>query len=371
MMNYLEKLYSYEYFPQILFGTIAVLLILLIIVILFGKKDEKIRKEEETKRLELAGLDAFAEVQSEPIPVEVPIAEGEPFNTFEDINQEDSFSVVNDEQLDIQENIEAQAQDLVNSAINNSVVGVPESIDVPTPTERNDSLMMPDFEIFQEEKKVEANNSAIEEEVPLSLSELHQKDDIVSFKENDIDLEENKFDATATLPEFNFEELASSINKELDEINKLQEQAVKEDEIKELPGQVDVTPIKEVAKFTPSSVFSSVYVNKERDIKSVIEEEATAETIENKPILEEKAEEEIPVIKNIINEPMVEERSEDVKVEPVKEVVQKPTISNPFIFDMPAKKEEKKEESVNVEKTIVTTNVPDFSSFENETYDIK
>ena len=282
--------------------------------------------------------------------------------------------------------IHFEAEALVNNALDNSVSNnvvelseingnISEVIENSQTMENTESFMIPDFEIFKEEEKAvyQTSNIESEPEVPLSLSELHQKNENISLNEeihNSQPVLENNLENTAILPEFNFDELASSISKELDEINKLQEQTTKTSETEEssIPNQIDVTPIKEVTKFTPSSVFSSVYVNKEKEVSPVIEE-PQAEQEEIKPILEEKTEEEIPVIRNIINEPTTEEKMEPV-VTTVEEPVVKPVVTNPFIFDMPAKKEEKVE-TPKLEENTSNVNVPDFSSFQNETYDIK
>lgn len=387
MMDFLEKLYSYEYFPQILFATIGILLVLLVIVIMFGKKDEKIRKEEETKRLELAGLDAFAQEETNQVSLEVAPNEENLIQvdtSNENLNITSEPMVSESTELQITNEVYTEAKDLVDNAINNSIssaVGSETNNEDKemklesneSSSEDNESFMIPDFEIFKEEEKAEYQTSTIEveQEIPLSLDELHQKSENVideKIKTEELPIE-NKFENTAVLPEFNFDELASSISKELDEINKLQEQASKSADEKEsaIPDKIDVTPIKEVTKFTPSSVFSSVYVNKEREISPVISEGTKDKKEEVKPVLEEKTVEEIPMIRNIADEPQ-KEIKEDEEIQSMSPV--KPVVTNPFIFDMPAKKEEKDDKPKDEENN-ATINIPDFSSFQNETYEIK
>ncbi|MBQ4583570.1 MAG: hypothetical protein IJA94_01585 [Bacilli bacterium] len=380
MMDFLEKLYSYEYFPQILFTSIAVLLILLVIVILFGKKDEKVRKEEETRRLELAGLDAFAKEENAPISLEVNDINGEqPVNEVvtEIKEQFDIPPVANDIESNTDDDIHSEAEELVKNALNNSIGDSlieqenNENEMASELIENTESFMIPDFEIFKEEEKNVYHDSyeTSEPEIPLSLNELHQKNETTFIaRENAQEKSETNLDNTAVLPEFNFDELASSISKELDEINKLQElNKSEEKEEAVMPSKIDVTPIKEVTKFTPSSVFSSVYVNKEREIGPEIKGEPVIKNEEVKPVLEEKNEPEIPVIRNIVDEPLAETKEEITPIST--EAPVKPVVTNPFIFDMPAKKEEKKEMPKDEEPKNV--NIPDFSSFQNETYDIK
>ena len=79
-----------------------------------------------------------------------------------------------------------------------------------------------------------------------------------------------------------------------------------------LPNEINVTPINDATKFTPSSVFSSVYSPTNKD--------------------------DIPALKE----------------------------ENPLKDEMPAKKEEMELPKVSSEPV----NVPDFSAFDNETYDI-
>ena len=51
MEEFLTKLYSYEYFSLYLIGAIVVLIILFFIILFFGKKDQKEREIEATKKL--------------------------------------------------------------------------------------------------------------------------------------------------------------------------------------------------------------------------------------------------------------------------------------------------------------------------------
>ena len=80
MEEFLNKLYNYEYFGVYLMIAIAVLVLLFIIVLFFGKKDQKKREIEETKRIQqINNQDAFkqdnnvasVEVPNEPAPTPV------------------------------------------------------------------------------------------------------------------------------------------------------------------------------------------------------------------------------------------------------------------------------------------------------------
>jgi len=57
MEEVLNKLYSYEYFKVYFITSIIILIILFIIILFFGKKDQKTREIEATKRLQQLNLD--------------------------------------------------------------------------------------------------------------------------------------------------------------------------------------------------------------------------------------------------------------------------------------------------------------------------
>ena len=71
-MEFLYKLYDNEYFGIALFIVIAILIFLFLLILFFGKKDEKKRKLEETKRLELESANAFKETNENVESLEIP-----------------------------------------------------------------------------------------------------------------------------------------------------------------------------------------------------------------------------------------------------------------------------------------------------------
>ncbi len=73
MEEFINKLYNYEYFGTYLMISIAVLVLIFIIILVFGKKDQKSREIEETKKLQQINektLDGFKET-GEGIPLNV------------------------------------------------------------------------------------------------------------------------------------------------------------------------------------------------------------------------------------------------------------------------------------------------------------
>ena len=320
MGKLLEKLFTWQYFEPVLFTTIGVLLLLLFIVLFLGKKDQK-KKLEETKKLELDALkkdsdaDTFAKEEKEE---KVEVKDEEPIVIKDEIEKEEPKEEKEEETKEEKEE---------------------------TPEEDKEPEIVPDFEVFakpeedkeepiipevvkeeekEEEKEIPIVATPEENNEPISVVDDVVKSSVVpeeeaKEKEAEVEVTDEK------IAEFknNFADLASSISKELDEINKMQNEISVHDEepAKEdlpLPGEVDVTPIKEATKFTPSDVFSSVYSPSKN-----IEEE--------KPALKEEASE-----------------------------------GNPFLSDMPAKKEDIELPKENKEPV----NVPDFSAFDNETFNI-
>lgn len=65
MEEFLNNLYSYEYFGFYLILSIIVLVILFIIILFFGKKDQKEREIEATKKLQQINSEAFKEETNE------------------------------------------------------------------------------------------------------------------------------------------------------------------------------------------------------------------------------------------------------------------------------------------------------------------
>lgn len=64
MEEFLNNLYSYEYFGFYLIVSIIVLVLLFIIILFFGKKDQKVREIEATKKLQQINADAFKEEEN-------------------------------------------------------------------------------------------------------------------------------------------------------------------------------------------------------------------------------------------------------------------------------------------------------------------
>lgn len=161
-MEFLYKLYDNEYFGIALFIVIAILIFLFLLILFFGKKDEKKRKLEETKRLELESTNAFKETNENVESLEIP-----EIKQPEGLNENQGILAVN--------NLE-NANDTEDSVIN-----------VPT-------LNVADFDLKEETKE----NSPINIELP-KIDE-HKE----NGNENSVDID-NLFQTNLELPKENKE----------------------------------------------------------------------------------------------------------------------------------------------------------------------
>lgn len=112
MNEFLEKLYSYEYFGTYLMIAIIVLLLLFVIILFFGKKDQKNREIEATKKLQQINSEDTFKENSVPQNLEV--------NTLGTTNLNDTIVVPNLENLNstnmgIQNNVPEQPNNTVEN----------------------------------------------------------------------------------------------------------------------------------------------------------------------------------------------------------------------------------------------------------------
>ena len=131
MENFLNKLYSYEYFGTYLMISIAVLLLLFIIILFFGKKDQKHREIEATKKLQqINNADAFKEdsvatnVQTEAQKLEndtIVVTKIEDIPVINNVPETEIQPVINTPQMDVN-NANVINNDLnTNNNINNDI----------------------------------------------------------------------------------------------------------------------------------------------------------------------------------------------------------------------------------------------------------
>ena len=122
MEDFLNRLYSYEYFGTYLMISIAVLILLFVIILFFGKKDQKKREIEETKKLQqIKSEDAFKEednsLKVETEEIKDPVKEENP-----SVNE----PVIVPSIENITPNIESESLDSANDTLPN----IPNSLEV-------------------------------------------------------------------------------------------------------------------------------------------------------------------------------------------------------------------------------------------------
>ena len=331
MMEFLDKIYGYEHFGIILFAVIAFLVVLFMIVLFFGKKDEKKRELERTKQLEAQAVtDAFAQTDNveaalnvnEPTfaPVENIIAENTSVDTVipEDpvVEQEPIMPEVPAFEETINKT-EAPVAPVLEPIVEPSIFTPIEEVSAPVVEEMPtiEPVITPEVEIPQFSPVVESNITESVEEIKI--------------------------------PDFNFDELAASIAKELSALERKEVEPVapvaptieSTPVVPVEPVAATITPINEVVKPAPTPgpvTFSSVYINK------------PAEPVKEVQVVEPIA----PV----------------TPVAPVTPTpVQNMDIELPKPAEMPMLNKEVNEPVVNNEPTAI----PDFSQFEGESYNIK
>lgn len=329
-MEFLNTLFNYEYFGPILFAIIAVLIVLFFIVLFFGKKDEKERKLEETRRLEeLANVNAFKEeIDAEEVKVE--------------FSEEPVF-----DKLFVNEN-ESLANDIFEPEFEN--VATIEEVE----EKQTEPVLMP------VEEPAIINMTEFEEFMPVSEVEV-----VEDIKEEPVFKIEPSI--PTNIPKYDFEKLANSIAKELEELERYnnsltlekEEPVLIKPELELENSNVKITEIKDLQKKSNSvPIFSSVFVNKNEELNNPVEknEESNNElAMEIKETIKE-----VEVVEDPVKS--VEETKIDFsKLRSETVSVSKPSVDLPKHIELPKKA---------VEKTTTESIVPDLSAIEGETYDI-
>ena len=231
-MEFLEKLYEMENFGLYLFGVIGILIVLFMIVLILGKRDQKKSKEQISEET--------TNVDSEP--KETPVVE-----TKEEENTSFAFH-------DTEEATPVQVEEPVMPK---------EEIKYENPV--NEQFSTTNSVLNDELPKEEAENTAVMPQVVEPV----------------VDIEPPKMEEaptpTPSAKEFDFDALANAISKELESIEKKETPKVEEPKTLDTNFKtfepVNVTEPKEEVKESVKprpvmpTVFSSVYVNREKEVK--------------------------------------------------------------------------------------------------------
>ena len=275
-MDFLNKLYESNYFGIGLFAVIAFLVVTFLIVLFFGKKDEKKRKLEATQKL--AADNTFKET-TEPTPVEIP-ANPEP---VEPINLEANSivePVVMTPNEPLVKPVEPVTPIMPTPPINQEPINpikeednfvdnlsIEEPVRPVIDTPKVEPIITPVAPIIKDEPVVEPPIKVVEPtKIEIPKETITPVEPIIKEEEPKLEIneepvintyykpvEKSKEVEEVKVPNIDFDSLAKSISKELDE---LENNSRKYEEIK-------VTPMSEVTKATTTrqpETFSSVYV---------------------------------------------------------------------------------------------------------------
>ena len=275
-MDFLNKLYESNYFGIGLFAVIAFLVVTFLIVLFFGKKDEKKRKLEATQKL--AADNTFKET-TEPTPAEIP-ANPEP---VEPINLEANSivePVVMTPNEPLVKPVEPVTPIMPTPPINQEPINpikeednfvdnlsIEEPVRPVIDTPKVEPIITPVAPIIKDEPVVEPPVKVVEPtKIEIPKETITPVEPIIKEEEPKLEIneepvintyykpvEKSKEVEEVKIPNIDFDSLAKSISKELDE---LENNSRKYEEIK-------VTPMSEVTKATTTrqpETFSSVYV---------------------------------------------------------------------------------------------------------------
>ena len=275
-MDFLNKLYESNYFGIGLFAVIAFLVVTFLIVLFFGKKDEKKRKLEATQKL--AADNTFKET-TEPTPAEIP-ANPEP---VEPINLEANSivePVVMTPNEPLVKPVEPVTPIMPTPPINQEPINpikeednfvdnlsIEEPVRPVIDTPKVEPIITPVAPIIKDEPVVEPPIKVVEPtKIEIPKETITPVEPIIKEEEPKLEIneepvintyykpvEKSKEVEEVKIPNIDFDSLAKSISKELDE---LENNSRKYEEIK-------VTPMSEVTKATTTrqpETFSSVYV---------------------------------------------------------------------------------------------------------------
>ncbi len=247
MDEFLNKLYNYEYFGTYLMISIAVLVLLFIIILVFGKKDQKNREIEATKKLQQISPD--------------------------DIGSANAFA-----ETSVPNNLEVGVPPVMENSLNQPMPNVPENSTLE-PNLENNTVIVPTIDSVNIPNEVPVVDPVLPNTVPTEPLEVNNSIDNLSNSTNEYI---NPF-ASSSLQEpvqpvleKTAEKPFSFSNVDLEPVTSVepiaperQEPVINEEPQIEVPtfnfadivGQAD-TPVEPVAK--PKEVFSSVYTPEEK-----------------------------------------------------------------------------------------------------------
>ncbi|MBE6156232.1 MAG: hypothetical protein E7161_00595 [Firmicutes bacterium] len=293
MEEFLNKLYSYEYFGTYLVISIVVLILLFFVILFFGKKDQREREKTATLKLQQINNDAFKE-ESIIEQVEVP-------NITQEILENDTIIVPNiGDMSGVVEEVSDEIPEPVLPNIEESIQSVPEEkADEASVVETPILEPVLDMPIVEPTAEIEIQSVVEEKEDEITplLEKIEEKP--LLFNEFNINYEVPKIEAINESPKPNE---STEIQSELEVPIFNFDEIVK-----------DVEETKKEQTYTKGpEIFSSVYVPKKEEV-----ELPKVDIPEVKEPVNNDLDFELPTLKkDVVAEPK-EEPVEEVKEEKI------------------------------------------------------
>lgn len=197
MEEFLNNLYSYEYFGFYLIVSIIVLVLLFIIILFFGKKDQKVREIEATKKLQQINADAFREEETEEkleIKTESKLEDTIVVPNIEDVptlNGMEEDNEIPEPVIPVQEEIKVEEQQVLEPIFEEPKIEIDEEPLLERVEEKplaidNTNIFTNDFvkELVEEPKQEIVENNEEEIEVPkFNFDEIVK--DVEEVKQNE------------------------------------------------------------------------------------------------------------------------------------------------------------------------------------------
>lgn len=270
-MEFLYKLYESEYFGIGLFIVITILTFLFLVILFFGKKDEKVRKLEETKKLELENETAFKQTNDNIEDLSIPVIE-QPQEEVVVQEQKNTDTPLVEEPKEEVSNLTGVDLAAFNQEVEKSL-NKPTGLENPTTVEEIPTISNPKMEEMQQPvEDVDINNLFQTNIEPIQEENTVQQEKVLDIEEAKPEMELPKTEAPFSSVYVNKEE---TIVPPVQEVHEEEKQGFELPKMAEMPKLNEETNIqKEEPKVeekvenkeeTPISDFDSLFGSIEKE----------------------------------------------------------------------------------------------------------
>lgn len=270
-MEFLYKLYESEYFGIGLFIVITILTFLFLVILFFGKKDEKVRKLEETKKLELENETAFKQTNDNIEDLSIPVIE-QPQEEVVVQEQKNTDTPLVEEPKEEVSNLTGVDLAAFNQEVEKSL-NEPTGLENPTTVEEIPTISNPKMEEMQQPvEDVDINNLFQTNIEPIQEENTVQQEKVLDIEEAKPEMELPKTEAPFSSVYVNKEE---TIVPPVQEVHEEEKQGFELPKMAEMPKLNEETNIqKEEPKVeekvenkeeTPISDFDSLFGSIEKE----------------------------------------------------------------------------------------------------------